>query len=384
MDKEKFLQLATKISEGSATDADVALYNACISYFENENIVWDEKLMGNKEFIENEISQRINKHINYPIAHGNIRSIYVRIASVAAVLCLITFTIFYLYQNKQLNKSVAKTKASGSRSTDIKPGGNKALLTLANGTSIDLNTIPAGTLIHQSNSELSKTAGGQLVCNVSNKYADPQNSITSYNTLSTPRGGQYQIVLPDGSKVWLNSVSSLRFPVAFTKNYRKVELSGEAYFEVAKNKNAPFIISVNKHEIEVIGTSFNISAYSVKTTKTTLIAGLVKVKKGNNSRIIKPGEKAIVNELIEVSDADTEQDVAWKNGLMSFNNEDIRSIMLEVSRWYDVEVVYTGKVPERKFTGEITRNARLSELLKILELSDINFKIDDRRIIISP
>ncbi len=384
MDKEKFLQLASKINDGSATDADVALYNACISYFENENIVWDEELMGNKELIENEISQRINKHINYPIADGNIRSMYVRIASAAAVLCLITFTIFYVYQYKQLNKSVAKTKAPGSRSTDINPGGSKALLTLADGTSIDLNSIPAGALIHQFNTELSKTADGQLLYNVSNKYTDPQNSITAYNTLSTPRGGQYQIVLPDGSKVWLNSVSSLRFPVAFAKNKRKVELSGEAYFEVAKNKNAPFIISVNKHEIEVIGTSFNISAYSVKTTKTTLIAGLVKVKKGSNSRIIKPGEKAIVNELIEVSDADTEQDVAWKNGLMSFNNEDIRSIMLQVSRWYDVEVVYAGKVPERKFTGEITRNAKLSELLKILELSDINFKIDDRRIIISP
>ncbi len=385
MEKNQLLELASKISEGTATDAEIALYNTFFNSFQNKDGVWDEQLMGNREAIERELAERINSKIEHSPHQGKVRRLYYTVASSAAILCLIAFSIFYFSTPiPKESKLLVRTPATlNSPAGDINPGGKRALLTLADGTMIDLDSVPTGAVVRRSDLVISKQEDGQLLYEVISDNTERTNSELTYNTLSTPRGGQYQIVLPDGSKVWLNAMSSLKFPIAFHRNERKVQLTGEGYFEVTKNREAPFIVSLNQCDVEVLGTCFNIDAYSTDESTTTLLTGSVKVSLENQERFIKPGQKALVNKTIAIEKADTELAIAWKNGFMSFENEDIRSIMEKVSRWYDVEVVYAGKIPDRKFTGEISNHAKLSELLMILELSDIHFRIENRKVIIS-
>jgi ferric-dicitrate binding protein FerR (iron transport regulator) len=194
------------------------------------------------------------------------------------------------------------------------------------------------------------------------------------------------MVLPDGSKVWLNAESSLRFPTAFTGNQREVTLTGEAYFEVAKNKEKPFRVEVDGMSINVLGTHFNVNAYlDENNIRTSLLEGSVKIIKGNLSELLKPGYQAVLNkkqDKIRITDADMDGVMAWKNGLFQFDGADINTIMHEIGRWYNVEIVYSGKVPARTFEGKISRNAELSEVLRILELSKVKFSVVGRKIIV--
>jgi ferric-dicitrate binding protein FerR (iron transport regulator) len=216
--------------------------------------------------------------------------------------------------------------------------------------------------------------------------ASNQGSLISYNTLSTPRGGQYQLVLPDGSKVWLNASSSIHFPTAFAGHERNVELTGEAYFEIAKNKQKPFHVNVNGMQVEVLGTHFNVNAYGDEgAIKTSLLEGSVKIKKGNISGLLKPGQQGVLKKNstdLEIKNADMNEAIAWKNGLFEFDGADIKSIMREIGRWYDVDVVYAGKVPDRRFEGKISRDAQLSDVLKILALSNVKFSVEGKKIIV--
>jgi ferric-dicitrate binding protein FerR (iron transport regulator) len=210
-----------------------------------------------------------------------------------------------------------------------------------------------------------------------------------YNTISTPKGGQYQVTLSDGSKVWLNAASSLRFPATFSGKERKVELTGEGYFEVAHNKKMPFHVTVNDLDVEVLGTHFNINAYADESAiKTTLLEGSVKVVKGNETKIIEPGEQASVttseDEINVKQQVDLEQVVAWKNGIFQFERADIESVMRQISRWYDIDVDYHGRVSEH-FGGTISRDVNISDVLKMLEMTGgVNFKIDGKKVIVMP
>ncbi|HEY9258971.1 FecR family protein [Chitinophaga sp.] len=267
---------------------------------------------------------------------------------------------------------------------DIAPGGNKAMLTLANGHEIALDSNLNGTLTQPGNVNLHASPG--LL-----KYDPTQvspNSGVAYNVLKTPKGGQYRLELPDGSRVWLNAASSLKFPTAFVGKERRVELSGEAYFEVVKNVSQPFFVTVNKADIAVLGTSFNVMAYADEAAmKTTLLEGAVKVSKADAFNVLKPGEQSTLEpngSMHVIEKADVDLAVAWKNGLTSFKSADIKTIMRQVERWYDVEVVYSGDVPARSFTGDIPRDANLSELLRLLEISKIHFKMDNHRLIVMP
>jgi transmembrane sensor len=209
-----------------------------------------------------------------------------------------------------------------------------------------------------------------------------------YNTISTPRGGQFEVALPDGTKVWLNAASSLRFPTAFTGKERDVELTGEAYFEVAKNKDLPFHVTSAGQVIEVLGTHFNINAYTdEKSIKTTLFEGSVRVAKNLKSAMLKPGEQSIVsnddaNTIRIADDVDADEVLAWKNGKFYFNDADVETVMRQVSRWYDVDIEYKGKSSADRFTGNFTRDLNLSKTLKLLEFTGINFKIEGRKIIV--
>jgi ferric-dicitrate binding protein FerR (iron transport regulator) len=296
----------------------------------------------------------------------------------AAVLLLIAAgTTWMLISRQQLYDDKKKMN-------DPEPGSNKAVLTLGDGASITLDSSLKGRLAMQGNVQLNARPG---VLSYSNNTDGAAGTVT-YNTLTTPKGGQYQLQLPDGSKVWLNAASSLKYPTAFTGKERRVVLTGEAYFEIAANSAQPFFVTVSNADIAVLGTSFNVMAYRNEITMaTTLLEGAVKVSRDNESGILKPGEQLLMKEGEKIRinhHADTEQAVAWKNGFTSFKGADIRTIMRQVERWYDVEVIYSGDVPARSFTGDIPRDAHLSELLKILEVSRIKFKLEGRRLTVIP
>jgi ferric-dicitrate binding protein FerR (iron transport regulator) len=270
---------------------------------------------------------------------------------------------------------------------DIMPGGNKAILTLGDNTTINLDDAKNGVVGQQGNTQVVKSKEGRLDYYTVGAKA----SAITYNLLTTPRGGQYQLALPDGSKVWLNAASSLRYPTAFAGKERVVELHGEAYFEIAPNPSMPFKVAVSQQageapaEIEVLGTHFNVKAYADEpAVHTTLLEGSVRVRKGRNIVPLQPGQQASWNSArdVRVVPADVEEAVAWKNGLFKFNEATIEDVMRQLSRWYDVEVVYTNGIPGDLFRGEIYRNVNVSKVLKVLEASGVQFKVEGKKILV--
>jgi len=303
------------------------------------------------------------------------RSFY-RWAVAASIIAVLGFGAYWLsgrISDKNTNKVAAL----------IKPGGNKAFLTLANGTKIDLDEAVNGTIASQEGIKITKTADGQLVYAIVENTSGKQAS--GYNTISTPAGGQYQVTLPDGTKVWLNALSSLKYPTAFNGKYRNVMLTGEGYFEVAKNKNKPFKLTTAKQEISVLGTHFNVSAYADEPEiKTTLVEGGVAVKNFSPmaTGVLKPGQQAVFHGTgFEINQVDVEEYIAWKNGFFVFNNEGIKEAMQKLARWYDVEIEYDGNFDGIYFGGSFSKHNNLQETLKILESTDkFKFKIEGRRI----
>lgn len=301
-------------------------------------------------------------------------------ASMIGVIALSAFLLFRQYLNQPFVES--KHVLSTNRN-DIEPGGNKAILTLADGSVIILEDSKNGVLAQQGNTEVLKT-DGKLAYNVSQSSANKP----MFNTISTQRGGQYQVVLPDGSKVWLNSVSSLRFPTFFNGNQRRVEITGEAYFEVAQNKEIPFVVSVNGAEIEVLGTHFNVNAYSDESIiRTTLLEGSVKFAKDGNVAILNPGQQSQLSlngNLKTINNVEVENVIAWKNGFFLFEASDFKTVSKQLSKWYDVEFIYDREI-EDLFYGKIPRNTKLSDLLTALSLTGkVNFKIEGKKIIVLP
>ena len=308
----------------------------------------------------------------------------VRVAAAAMVIITIGMLYFYHGGTNQQNANLIVKN-------DIRPGGNKAYLRLANGKMIALNTTANGRIANQAGTSVTKTAGGQLV------YSAPQKPVTDnpgeLNTIITPHGGQWQLLLPDGTKVWLNAASSLTYPVSFAAlKDRRVELNGEAYFEVAKDKAHPFFVHTAGQDIQVFGTHFNVNAYTdQKYTKTTLLEGSVRVtitkpSKGNNTgAMLKPGEQSVLNNgSINVSTANTEAAVAWKNAMFYFENDDLEDIMKRVARWYDVKIIYQNIMTKHElFSGRVSRAENVSEILKMLSLTGAaKFNIEGRDIIV--
>lgn len=315
---------------------------------------------------------------------------WLKVAAAAIIILMLGSGAYLRFNRSSQNDKITANIKTPKLTHDVTPGSNKALLLLADGSSIVLDSASKGTLVQQGNTEISKIDDGSLVYNAANN-----SSTILYNTLSTPRGGQYQITLPDGTKVWLNAASSLRYPTAFVGKQREVELNGEAYFEVSQlyssggREKVPFIVSLKGMKVEVLGTHFNVMAYDDENSiKTTLLEGSVKVIKANEVSMLKAGQQAAFikkeNKISLISNPDLELAVAWKNGYTSFRSADIKSIMRQVARWYNVDVVYETDIPERTFTGEVPRDARLSELLKIFEASKIHFIIEGRVIKLKP
>lgn len=331
-----------------------------------------------------------------------VRTLWPRIAATAAVLILLGYGI-YFYTGSLRNKS-----GSGSYyATDITPGTNKAVLILADGRKVVLDDAVSGTLATEQGVKIRKTKEGRIIYDLSAGSGSVLKM--AYNTIETPKGGQYQVILPDGSAVWLNAASALKYPVAFSRDKRMVELKGEAYFEVAKKvkvqpsalkskegESVPFIVQTKEQKVEVLGTHFNINSYEDEEfIKTTLMEGLVRVtplettQAGDPetpvSRLLHPGQQAVLKGgLVKISSTDTELAIAWKNGEFSFRNEDLQSILRKVARWYDVRVEYRSKQANGKtFSGTVSRFDNISKVLHILELTgDASFKIEGRKVIV--
>ncbi|MCF0065746.1 FecR domain-containing protein [Dyadobacter chenwenxiniae] len=305
-------------------------------------------------------------------------------SKIAAAAVLILSLGIYWWSGKDRSPVALQTTARVVAG-DIAPGGNKAILTLGDGSSIMLDSAKNGNLASQGNTNITKSKKGELVYNVSGV---PDQAVV-FNTMATPKGGQYHIVLPDGSKVWLNAASSLRFPTAFKGKERKVEITGEVYFEVAHNARMPFIVKSGDTEIAVLGTHFNVMAYAdEKVMKTTLLEGSVKVSIAGGSATLLPGQqariKSITNNIRVVDNIDTEKEMAWKNGFFQFQDDNLENIMRQISRWYDVDVTYEGNPGKETYTGRLPRNANVSKVFKILSLSGVKFRIEGKSIIVTP
>lgn len=264
---------------------------------------------------------------------------------------------------------------------NIAPGTNKAILQLANGQRIVLTDVQNGVVGQQGMAQVVKLDSG-FVAYQPGKTGSA--AAVEYNTLTTPRGGQFKVMLPDGSLVWLNAASSLKYPSSFTGNKRVVELTGEAYFEVATNARQPFYVKSKGQEVMVLGTSFNINAYDDEPlTATTLLSGKIKVSGPAFSGILQPGEQYQQRggkDWQLNKDIDTENVMAWKKGLFSFNHEDVTTVMRQLARWYDVTVVFETKNRQQQFVGEIPRNVSLEKALEILKFSDIHYVVTGRTI----
>lgn len=304
----------------------------------------------------------------------------------AAAIVLITLSIGGFYY-------LSKEPKSASFANDIAPGGNRAILTLANGKKVILNDAKNGELANQQDVVITKQADGKIAYTV--KSGNLASSTP--NTVETPKGGQYEVVLPDGTNVLLNAASTLTFPTSFAHaKERRVKLKGEAYFMVSKvtlkdktkNKETklPFIVETDRAEVEVLGTQFNVNSYSDEpSSKTTLIEGSVAINGAGFSKVITPGTQAIIgSQGLALAEANIEEVLAWKNGYFIFDSEDIRSVMRRISRWYDVEIVFEGKITNDKFGGTVSRFSNVSKVLSKLELTNkVHFRIEERRIIVT-
>ena len=322
--------------------------------------------------------------------------------AVAAAVLLLVCGLAWLYVGRPPRPSLV-VNARPAADTVIVPGGNKAVLTLANGRRVILDSARNGLLAMQGTTGVVKRDNGAIGYERGGDTAGSDGSTDGgegqrgggllYNTVATPRGGQYLVTLPDGTRVWLNAASSIRFPTTFTGGERRVEISGEAYLEVARDKAKPFRVAVEyssarkQMEVEVLGTQFNVMAYEDEgIVKTTLLEGAVRLVHGAEAKVLQPGEQGQLKDGVFqlMRDADTSAVVAWKNGQTLFASEDITAIMRKVSRWYDVDVAYRGELPKRNFTGGISRKADISQLFKILELNHIHFTVEGRKITLMP
>jgi len=309
-------------------------------------------------------------------ANKSIR-LWPKIAIAAAIVLIGGLALFFFLQQS--------TQQSTRFASDLPPGKNHAVLTLSNGQKISLSDTTHGLIAAQSGVSITKAEDGTIIYHIDQSAhiaAKPADKALQYNTIATPRGGKYQLNLPDGTKVWLNAASVLKYPVVFAANERRVELTGEAYFEVTKNKHHPFHVKTAQQDVAVLGTHFNVNAYSdEKEVKTTLLEGSVKVSALNTKQatdvVLKPGQQAALTASgFNIANVDLEEAISWKNGMFEFNNSDLTSIMRQASRWYDVDVVYENGIPDVKFSGAVSRNVNASAFLEMLKYLDVKFSIE--------
>ncbi|MBX2925062.1 MAG: FecR family protein [Chitinophagaceae bacterium] len=374
--------LIQKYLDGTASQQEKDTLNEWYrSYPADEIIVFTESTEHRTSL---HIKQRLDKLIKKETSVSvNNSKKYIGWAAAFVGVSLI-LSIYYLFPfNAQNSKQQPASLVKNAE--EIIPGSNKATLTLSDGTIITLDSANIGLLGEQGNTKIVKLAGGKLLYQAGEGTAELAQL---FNTISTPRGGQYMIDLPDGTKVWLNASSSIRFPAVFKDSAREVSITGEAYFEVVHKSDQPFIVSVNHNKIVVLGTQFNVMAYANEASvNTTLLEGALLVQGSRSSQRLRPGNQVKLNaagDMLLIEHANTEEAIAWKNGRFLFTGADMQSIMRQVERWYDVDVKFEGEV-QLHFSGQLTRYASVWELLRKLELTnEVHFRIENRLITVIP
>ncbi len=356
MNNQQAKLLLEKYNNGLASPEEIKLLENWYveqSAIEQQDPEDEDYLQVKSEMWENIKTQKDKARTPYP---------WPRIVAAASILIFIGVGL-YFYRSGNNQEQTEQTLAQH----DFKPGSNKAILTLANGQQIVLTG--------------AKNAEGQVVYN----SGAASNSETIYNTMSTPLGGQYHLTLADGTGVWLNAASSIKYPTAFNGKDRQVEITGEAYFEVAHNAAKPFKVVSNGQTVQVLGTHFNINAYNDEAnTKTTLLQGSVKVSANGIIKTITPGQQTAVSQTgIKLKNVDVDEIVAWKDGYFDFTDSDIKTIMRQFSRWYDVDIQFDGPVTTETFTGRIPRTWNLSQVMKIVESSkSVHLSVKGRRVMV--
>ncbi|MDR3697044.1 FecR domain-containing protein [Mucilaginibacter sp.] len=378
MNKQDLIELLKRYDQGLCSDQEKAWVETWYLNYEPQPL--DTSI----EVLSADLDEVEQKLIEYTTFRRI--PLWPRIAAAASIVIFLSIGGYFL-----LHKPAPVQTAQNQMHNDVAPGGNKAIITLSNGKKISLTDASQGTITKEGNTIIKKTNDGT----VSYEGSAPTGTTgqLAYNTIAIPRGGQWTVILPDGTKAMLDAASSIKYPVSFSGNERKVEITGQVYFEVVHNAAKPFRVVTKEQVIEDIGTKFNINAYDDEpAVKTTLVEGAVRVSSpGTHSVletagvILKPGEQSVLqNNKLMVSGANIEETLAWKNGYFKFNDDNVESIMRKLSRWYDIEVEYKGDLPDIKFDGEIPRNTGLSQVLKVLELANVHFTIQGKKLTVTP
>lgn len=381
MDIKQARELLQRYQTGNVTQSEKGLVESWYRQLvETGEWEWGE---GEKEQLQQTLESAILEKIQRPPEKGGMHFLPRKAWwAAAAVAILMGIGSYFLFNNKALQSpQVVHSKLPD----DVQaPQSSRAFVTLANGQNVYLDSISNGAIVAQGNARLMKLSNGEIVYRANGISGDKME----YNTLLNPRGSKViNMLLTDGTKVWLNAGSSLIYPVVFTGNTREVSVTGEAYFEVAHNSSKQFIVHNGSIDIMVTGTHFNVNAFEDddNNIKVTLLEGAVKVKNGSSNGALMPGQQALVhNEVKIVNNVNVENVMAWKNGYFQFDKAGLHSVLKQVSRWYDVEVVYEGNNQERQFVGEIERDLSLSEMLRILEINKVSFAIEGKKLIIKP
>ena len=385
MDRTLLAELADRVLSGAATEQEVALLHQWYDKADKEEI---ELVFTPQRETEEDIRQRIFSGLQQaieqtPEAQPRRIGRYVRWLAAASVLFILCLTGRYFWNTSNVRKEAYVAQPVIKSRKDLLPGTNKATLLLGDGSIVDLGKVQNGLIKNATGTRIDKR-DGQLVYDV----PASMTIAPEMNTIQTPRGGQYQLTLPDGTKVWLNAASTLNYPTAFVGKDRQVQLKGEAYFEVAEDKNKPFTVLVGDMQVNVLGTHFNVMAYDDENAiKTTLLQGAVKVTLGQTSHLLAVGQEASCERSsgnFRMLDVDADEAVAWKNGYFQFNGVAIETVMRQIARWYDVDVQYQGKTNEH-FRGKIPRSVNASEVFKMLELTGAaHFTLEGKKIIVNP
>ena len=374
MNTKRLLLLLSKFQDNTCSEEELQELE---QWYENLNIgnqhISDYQ---NQKFSTEMIDEFKSRLRNSPIVVPFYRKTIFKVAAVS-IIAVLTTTVIMVY-SYHANKIALAKNISNEKQDITPPKISKATITLANGQTILLDSLGNDKLVKQEDVNLVRSDDSQII------YTGTSSNLV-YNTINNPRGSKViSLTLNDGTKVWINSESSLRFPIAFVGNQRHVEIKGEAYFEVAKDNNRKFIVTSNEVSTEVLGTHFNVNTYeNEQAVKITLLEGAIKVRKGLIADILSPGQQAEVNSDIKViRDVDIDAVMSWKNGFFYFSNTSVAEIMKQISRWYDVEIVYINEIPKRHFGGEISREASLIEVLNILNKSKVKCRLEGGKLII--
>lgn len=380
----RYTYLASKWKNRSITPEEAKEFAEWYNEGQEKEVFIPKNFAEDLNDLENSIYQDI-KHKIYPVKQvslwsNNIFLTRIGIVAAAAIVIMVMGISYFYYGNQ-----IVDSKPQIAKQNDIAPGKDGATLTLSNGNKILISDALSGDIANEAGVQISKTADGQIMYTISSSGEDAEGR-GGINTLSTTRGEQVQVRLPDGTLVFLNAESSLKYPTTFENTpQRQVFLTGEAYFEVAKDKLHPFIVRSAKQSIEVLGTHFNVNTYdNERSNTTTLIEGAVKISVNDQNKVLKPGQQATNNGAdIAIQNVDVSEAVSWKDGYFDFTDADIQTVMRQFARWYNVEVVFDGPITKETFTGRVPRKWNLSQVLKIVKSSNsVKITVEGRRIMV--